>query len=74
MKKAAFFAMLFLAVMVCTTAVTLLSTEKAEAIATYIYCSRQTGASCTNPAFPYYMFVVDRYGQHFVGCCNGLND
>jgi hypothetical protein len=74
MKKASFLAMLFLAVMVASTAMTLLTTQKAEAIATYIYCSRETGVKCTNPANPYYLYVVDRTGRHFVGCCNGLND
>ena len=74
MKKAGFFAMLFLAVLVASMAVTLLTTEKAEAIATYIYCSRETGTKCTNPAYPYYYYVVDRTGKHFIGCCNGLID
>jgi hypothetical protein len=74
MKKASSFAMLFLLVLLSSMAVTLLTTQKAEAIATYIYCSRDTGVKCTNPANPYYLYVVDRTGRHFVGCCNGLND
>ncbi len=78
MKKVAVLIALFLVVLVASAGMTMLTAEKASAagtnIATYIYCSQQTGANCTNPLYPYYLFVVDRYGQHFVGCCNGLTD
>ena len=65
-------------VFVLSFAVAFVTAEKAMAakptIPTIIYCSRQTGPNCTNPNYPYYLFVRDRYGTHFVGCCNGLID
>jgi hypothetical protein len=74
MKKMRIILALFLFVFGLSTAVTLLTADKAEAFPTIIYCSRDTGSLCTNPANPYYLYVVDRTGRHFVGCCNGLID
>jgi hypothetical protein len=74
MKKVVVFLTLFLVVGVVAMGVTLFTPQKADAFPTYIYCSRDTGAQCTNPLYPYYLYVVDRTGRHFVGCCNGLID
>ncbi len=70
MKKLIALATLFVMVFALAVGITLMSTESAHAFPTIIYCSRVTGPNCTNPANPYYLYVRDRTGQHFVGCCN----
>lgn len=70
MKKAITFAALFVMVFTMAVAITLTTAEKAHADMVGIYCSRTTGSNCPTQANPYYLFVVDRHGQHFVGCCN----
>jgi hypothetical protein len=65
-------------VFVLSFAAAFMTADKAMAarpdIPTIIYCSRDTGPNCTNPNYPYYLYVRDRSGTHFVGCCNGLFD
>jgi hypothetical protein len=71
MKKLIAFASLFVMVFGLAIAITLTSTERAEAFPIAIYCSFDTGPNCTTQTNPYYLYIIDRTGRHFVGCCSG---
>ena len=70
MRKAIAFSVLFVMVFAMAVGFTLTTAEQAHAFPTIIYCSRDTGPNCTNALRPYYMYVQDRTGRHFVGCCS----
>jgi len=74
MKRARIFAALFLLIFGLAVATTVLTADRAEAMPTIIYCSRDTGPNCTNPTHPYYLYVIDYGVRTFVGCCSGLWD
>jgi hypothetical protein len=70
MKKAITLATLFVMVFTMAVDITLTTAEKAHADVVIIYCSRDTGTNCPTQANPYYLYVQDRHGRRFVGCCN----